>query len=83
MYVLGSTLHYLRLNDKAFSTMPRIKDEILSIRTTSEVKHLLRLAADRERRSVASMIEVMVLDYAQRHKLNPDGRDSARKSRTL
>jgi len=55
--------------------MPRTKDEVLSIRTTSHVKHLLRLAADREHRSVASMIEVMVLDYAHRHKLNPD--DSA------
>ena len=52
--------------------MPRTKDEILSIRTTSEVKHLLRMAADREHRSVASMIEVMVFDYAQRHKLNAD-----------
>ena len=52
--------------------MPRIKDEILSIRTTSDVKHLLRMAAEREHRSVASMIEVMVFDYAQRHKLSAD-----------
>ena len=59
--------------------MPRTKDEILSIRTTSEVKHLLRLAAEREHRSVASMIEVMVFDYAQRHKLDADSPDSVRK----
>jgi hypothetical protein len=47
--------------------MPRFKNETLSIRTTFEVKDLLRQAAARERRSVASMIEVLVLDYARAH----------------
>ncbi len=61
--------------------MPRTKDEILSIRTTSEVKHLIRVAAEREHRSVASMIEVMVLDYAQRHKLRADTADGVLKPR--
>ena len=46
--------------------MPRTKDEVLSIRTTAEVKNLLRRAADRERRSVASMVEVLVYEYATR-----------------
>ena len=45
--------------------MARTKNEVLTIRTTSEVKALLKLAADRERRSAASMIEVLVLDYAK------------------
>lgn len=41
--------------------MSRLKDETLSIRTSAEIKQLLRLAADRERRSVASMIEILGL----------------------
>lgn len=51
--------------------MSRLKDETLSIRTSAEIKQLLRMAADRERRSVASMIEIMVLEYAQIHDLKP------------
>lgn len=51
--------------------MPRNKDETLSIRTTGEIKALLREAAGRERRSVASMVEVLVLDYARAHRLAP------------
>lgn len=31
--------------------MSRLKDETLSIRTSAEIKQLLRLAAERERRS--------------------------------
>lgn len=49
--------------------MARLKDETLSIRTSAEVKELLRMAAEREHRSVASMMEVLVLAYAQQHKL--------------
>ncbi|MFA5682735.1 MAG: hypothetical protein WC999_15510, partial [Hydrogenophaga sp.] len=53
--------------------MSRLKDETLSIRTSAEIKQLLRLAADRERRSVASMIEILVLEYARAHDLHADG----------
>ncbi len=49
--------------------MPRTKNEVLTIRTTAEVKALLKLAAERERRSAASMVEVLVLDYAKAHSL--------------
>lgn len=49
--------------------MSRLKDETLSIRTSAEIKQLLRLAADRERRSVASMIEILVLEYARTYDL--------------
>jgi hypothetical protein len=52
--------------------MSRRKDETLSIRTSSEVKELLRLAAQEEHRSVASMIEVLVLDYARKNNLRSD-----------
>ena len=55
--------------------MARTKNEILTIRTTAEVKALLRLAAERERRSAASPIEVLALEYAKAHGLtvpNPD-----------
>ncbi|MGN6830721.1 hypothetical protein [Paucibacter sp. M5-1] len=55
--------------------MSRLKDETLSIRTSSEIKQLLRMAADSERRSVASMIEILVLEYARAHALVP-GRQS-------
>lgn len=45
-------------------SMPRNKCETLSIRTTAEIKDLIRQAADQEHRSVASMLEVLVLAYA-------------------
>lgn len=51
--------------------MAGLKDETLSIRTSAEIKALLRLAAERERRSLASMVEVLILEYAQSHKLKP------------
>jgi uncharacterized protein (DUF1778 family) len=50
--------------------MPRLKDETLSIRTSTEIKQLLKAAAEREHRSVASMMEVLILAYAQEHGLN-------------
>ena len=49
--------------------MSRLKNETLSIRTSAEIKQLLRMAADRERRSVASMIEILILEYARSHDL--------------
>jgi uncharacterized protein (DUF1778 family) len=52
--------------------MKHLKDETLSIRTSAEIKQLLRKAAEREHRSVASMIEVLILSYAQQHNLQPD-----------
>lgn len=52
--------------------MTRLKDETLSIRTSADIKQLLRLAADRERRSVVSMIEVLIVNYAKTHGITPD-----------
>ena len=45
--------------------MKRLKDETLSIRTSAEVKQLLRMAAETEHRSIASMVEVLILKYAK------------------
>lgn len=61
------------------STMKRLKDETLSIRTSADIKQLLKLAADREHRSVASMVEVLVLAYAHDHGLKATA-DAAIKS---
>ena len=49
--------------------MSLLKDETLSIRTSLEIKQLVRMAAERERRSVSSMIEILVLDYTRQHNL--------------
>lgn len=46
--------------------MSRQKNETLTIRTTAEIKDLLRQAADREHRSLASMIEVLVMEYVRK-----------------
>jgi len=42
------------------------KTTTVTFRMTPSVKDMLRVAADKERRSVANMIEVMVADYAKR-----------------
>ena len=52
--------------------MKRPKDETLSIRTSRDIKQLLRIAAERERRSIASMIEVLILKYAQEQGLQAE-----------
>ena len=62
--------------------MSLLKDETLSIRTSSEIKQLVRLAAERERRSVSSMIEILVLDYARQHKLQPASTATAKTKKT-
>jgi uncharacterized protein (DUF1778 family) len=51
--------------------MKQPKDETLSIRTSTDIKTMLREAADREHRSIASMVEVLVMDYAQKHGIQP------------
>lgn len=48
------------------------KDETLSIRTSADIKQLLRMAAEKEHRSIASMMEVLILNYAQEHGLEAD-----------
>lgn len=61
--------------------MSRLKDETLSIRTSAEIKQLLRMVAEHERRSIASMIEILVLEYARSHglKMERNERDITQK----
>lgn len=47
--------------------MTRAKDETLSFRTSKEIKQLLKAAAEKEHRSQASMLEVLILEYAKQH----------------
>ena len=59
--------------------MKQLKNETLTIRTSTEIKDLLRLAAERERRSAASMIESLILEYAREQgitqvKPSPEGK---------
>jgi hypothetical protein len=49
--------------------MKQPKDETISIRTSASIKSVLKLAAEREHRSIASMVEVLVLDYANKNGL--------------
>lgn len=51
--------------------MARNKKVSISIRTTPEIKELMRLGAERECRSIASMIEALVVNYARQHKVMP------------
>lgn len=57
--------------------MKHIKDETLSIRTSANIKDLLRTAAEMEHRSIASMMEVLILNYAKEHGLKSDARLAA------
>lgn len=41
------------------------KTEVVSVRVPPDIKAALTAAADSERRSLASMVEVMVLDYCR------------------
>jgi len=49
--------------------MSRAKSETLTLRTTPEIKELLKMAAEREHRSIASMIEVLILQNAEANNL--------------
>ena len=54
---------------KGANTVSRAKSETLTVRTTPEIKELLRLAATQEHRSIASMVEILILQYAKAAKL--------------
>lgn len=43
------------------------KTEVVSVRVPPDVKAALVTAAEQERRSLASMVEFMVLDYCKTH----------------
>lgn len=45
--------------------MAQLKTQVVSVRVEPQIKHALQAAADKERRSLANMIEVMVMTYCQ------------------
>jgi len=50
--------------------LPVTKTEVVSVRVPPDVKAALVAAAEGERRSLATMVEVMVLDYCKAHGIN-------------
>ena len=45
------------------------KTEVLSIKTTAEIKFALKAIGEREHRSMANMLETLVMDYFARNGL--------------
>jgi uncharacterized protein (DUF1778 family) len=43
------------------------KSETLNLRVTPELKELVRLAADKEHRTLSNFLEVLVLQYCAEH----------------
>lgn len=52
-------------------TVAVTKTEVISVRVPPDIKSALAAAAGAERRSLASMVEVMVLDYCRAHGIDP------------
>jgi len=57
------------------------KTEVVSVRVPPDVKAALVAAAEQERRSLASMVEFMVLDYCKTHGIHLTPLPAAKKSR--
>ena len=53
--------------------MTRTKNEVVTIRTTAEIKALLKRAAEREHRSVANLVEVLIRDFCERNDILIEG----------
>ena len=47
--------------------MSTLKTEAVSVRVEPHIKAALQSAADREMRSLANMVEVMVVEYCRAH----------------
>lgn len=56
------------------------KTTTVTFRMNPVVKEMLRVAADKERRSVANMIEVMVVEYAKKMGIEENHVQPKRKS---
>ena len=53
--------------------MSNVKSEVVSVRVEPHIKAALQAAAEREMRSVANMIEVMVIAYCRANTYPLDG----------
>lgn len=58
------------------------KTEVVSVRVPPDVKAALVAAAEQERRSLASMVEFMVLDYCKAHGITPTPAPAAKPARS-
>lgn len=47
--------------------MSALKSEVVSVRVEPHIKGALQIAAEREMRSLANMVEVMVVAYCRTH----------------
>lgn len=52
----------------------------LSFRVTPKMKRMLEAAAERERRSLTNMLEVLVEDYCERHGISDESAGSPKKA---
>ncbi|WP_421722309.1 hypothetical protein [Alloalcanivorax xenomutans] len=50
------------------------KSETLSVRVEPKIKMALKKAAENEHRSIANMIEVLVLDYCEKNEIDMNGK---------
>ncbi len=57
--------------------MPAVKKTTVTFLILPEIKAALREAAEREHRSLANMLEVMIRDWCGREGVGPVGRPSA------
>lgn len=58
--------------------MATTKTATVTFRIDPAVKDALRAAAAREHRSIANMVEVLILDYCEHHGIAIPTRDAAR-----
>ncbi len=57
------------------------KTDTLNLRVTPSFKKMLKAAADEENRSMVNMLEVILIDYCQRHGMSkPEAVDSRGKT---
>ena len=59
--------------------MATAKTTTLTFRIEPELKDALRTAAEREHRSIANMVAVLIMDYCERNDIVIDGIGAARK----
>lgn len=81
--LVGKTIPDILSKTLAFFTQEQVvavtKTEVVSVRVPPDVKAALVAAAERERRSLASMVEFMVLDYCRSRDIRGEGAvDAAR-----
>ena len=62
--------------------MPKIKTDTLTFRVEPLVKRALQAAAGQERRSLANMTEVIVLEYCYSHGIKVPGAETPRHARS-